>query len=148
MEQGNVKERLTAALGGLCARDGHLLCVGAHERAIIHRLGMYLQDQFCGWHVDCEYNRHGHDPKTLQLNECEFDRESSVYPDIIVHKRGPEGPNLLVIEVKKDPYINGEGVQRDLRKLDAYKKRLSYTYAVFLKVWTGANRRDPEWRWC
>jgi len=44
-------------------------------------------------------------PKRLDLQEdCANYRdehgESLVVPDVIVHRRGPEGPNILVLEVK------------------------------------------------
>lgn len=147
MEQAEVNERLKDALHLLCTQDGHLLDVDASERPITHRLGLYLQDKFWEWDVDCEYNREGHDTKAVGLDESLFDRDSAVYPDIIIHKRGYEGPNLLVIEVKKNPDGHRQEVQRDLDKLKAYKRNLAYTYAVFLKVWPGENRRDPAYEW-
>lgn len=148
MKQAKVEEQLNVALGLLYTQDAYLLNVGANERAITHRLGMYLQDEFPDWHVDCEYNRDGHEPKRVTLAECEFDRESYVCPDIIIHKRGCKGPNLLVIEVKANLEMHEEGTQHDQRKLAAYKKEFNYEYAVFLRVWTGVNRRDPVIHWC
>ena len=144
MEQAEVEKRLHAALGMLRAQDGYLLDVGAHERSITHKLGCYLQNEFPNWDVDCEYNRDGHCPKKVTLDETKFSGESSVYPDIIIHKRGREGPNLLVIEVKSNPDKQVEAVKRDLNKLRAYKRKLDYEYAVFIKVWTGENHPDPH----
>lgn len=147
MEKAEIEKRLNAALRRLCTQDGHLLEVDAHERAITHRLGMYLQYEFRNWHVDCEYNRYGYDPKRLALEESQYTGERSVYPDIIIHQRGREGRNLLVIEAKKDPNEYSEEVKLDLIKLAAYKRCLKYDYAVFLKVWTGKNHQDPTICW-
>ncbi len=147
MNQAEVERRLQAALRLLSERDGYLLDVGAHERAITHRLGMYLQGQFHQWDVDCEYNRDGHEPKRVGLDEGSFAGESSVYPDIIIHRRGREGPNLLVIEAKTYHNRAKESVQRDRQKLEAYKRDLHYDHAVFLEVWTGTPRPDPAMQW-
>jgi hypothetical protein len=76
------------------------------ERCIASRLAMYLQAEFLDYSVDVEYNRHGYIPKKLGLpDECanywdELGR-AFVVPDIIVHRRGSDGPNILVFEVKK-----------------------------------------------
>ena len=118
------------------------------SNSITHRLGLYLQGKFSDWHVDCEYNRDGHDPKKVVLDDSRFVGESSVYPDIIIHRRGPKGPNLLVIGVKTNPDGHGNEVKRDLAKLTAYKREMAYTYAVFQKVWTGENHPDPAIHWC
>jgi hypothetical protein len=59
-----------------------------------------------------------------------------VFPDIIVHKRGPKGPNLLVIEAKKS---TNKDAGLDIEKLKAYKsnEHLRYEHAVFLVFRTG-----------
>ncbi|MBR1383072.1 MAG: hypothetical protein IJ555_04585 [Ruminococcus sp.] len=69
------------------------------ERAIVFRFGYYLQKQletseYKDLNVDCEYNRNGKNPKNIPgfLN--------GVYPDIIIHKRGLDISDLLVIEFK------------------------------------------------
>ena len=59
----------------------------------------------------------------------------TVYPDIIVHKRGPDGPNLLVIEAKKDAMPKEQ--KTDEKKLMKIKQKYNYTFAVFLNFKTG-----------
>jgi hypothetical protein len=55
--------------------------------------------------VDVEYNRHFDNPKKLSLPPRDaLDREvrsTTVFPDIIVHKRNTDEANLLVLELKK-----------------------------------------------
>lgn len=46
---------------------------------------MHLADEFPDWDVDCEYNRNGHEPKTLNLavGQARTDDEDgrTVFPD-------------------------------------------------------------------
>ena len=126
MEDVDVNERVCKALSILFEKDSCLLKVDASEPSITHRLAIYLEKEFPGWHVDCEYNRDGHKIKKLQ---------GRVFPDIIVHKRGT-CCNLLVVEVKKN---ETERDDRDRAKLRAFKEdeRLGYEHALFLKLGVG-----------
>lgn len=54
----------------------------------------------------------------------------AVFPDIIVHKRGNNDDNLLIIEMKKDS--SREDNKRDLEKLRAFKRELNYCFAFHL----------------
>lgn len=70
------------------------------ERAIVFRFAYYLQellykdDFFKNYNLDCEYNRNGYKAKSLP----EFPK--GTYPDVILHKRGTNDDNLLVMEFK------------------------------------------------
>jgi hypothetical protein len=87
------------------------------ERTLTHRLAVYLERQFTGWEVDCDYNRLGE--RTLRLPKgsivsTDDGNGKSVYPDIVVHQR--EIPNnLLAIEVRKA--TNHQPVEHDQHKL-------------------------------
>ncbi len=138
----DVAEHVLRSLQRLLAEDVYLFEADANERSISHRLALYLEEEFPGWNVDCEYNRNGHEPKRLQLNpeEIQSDDEqgTTVYPDIIVHRRG-QSENHLVIEIKKR---NGGSCNNDLRKLRALRKELGYTFALFLRFQTEASAAD------
>lgn len=54
-----VERRLKAAMARVIERDSVLLEDSTGERCIAHRLAVYLEDEFGGWHVDCEFNRQG-----------------------------------------------------------------------------------------
>jgi hypothetical protein len=125
--------KIVRALDELLGNDRHLLEVNANERAITHRLGAYLAVQFPSWHVDCEYNREGHEVKTLS--------GQVVVPDVIVHRRGTE-ENLLVIEVKKT--TSSEPDEGDKEKLRAFRGELGYENALFLKLACGLGRAGVE----
>jgi hypothetical protein len=83
-------------------RETHLLKKDLGERTLTHRLAVYLENQFSGWEVDCDYSRLGE--RTLRLPRgsivsTDDHLGKSVYPDIVVHQR--EIPNnLLAIEVR------------------------------------------------
>ena len=100
----------------------YLLRHDLNERTISHKFAEALQDQFPGWHVDCEYNRRGEKAKRQggQL----------VRPDIIIHHRGvPE--NLLCIEAKKE----GESLDDDKIKLKNFTEPLGddrYQFGLLL----------------
>ena len=130
------------ALREFFREDRKLLCIDANERSITHKFAEHLQHQFADLKVDCEYNRHGDDdPKKLVVTpgptftDC-VDAET-VYPDIIVHKRGHDCSNELVIEVKKS---NRRGANRDMDKLIGFtdhtpddKYKYEYTLGLFLE---------------
>ena len=90
MEREDIKNRVVDALKNFGDGEDHLLKVDAHELAIASALAGYLRTRFRGYSVDCDYNRDGKDKKRLP-------REGRVRPDIIVHRRGRAGPNILVL---------------------------------------------------
>jgi len=120
----DVKRRVIAAICALYRHDRELLDVDANERSITHKLAEHLQREFPGWHVDCEYNRRGREPKRLEAK--------TVFPDIIVHRRGNR-KNLLVMEVKKD---SGRDDSGDVEKLKQFTKdpKYRYEYGLLLKL--------------
>jgi hypothetical protein len=139
-----VHARVDQAIRQLLDNDYFLLQIDANERAISHRLGMYLQLLFTDWHVDCEYNRNLDQPKRLEQYEEFFDEEQrvwsiaetdpiTVFPDIIVHERGT-GNNLLIIEMKKTTSKVHDDF--DHMKLKEFKNQYGYPYALFLKLIT------------
>lgn len=135
----DVAERVHVALARILREDAPLLRADANERSVSHRLALYLEEQFPDWNVDCEYNRDGHDPKRLHLTPQQVSsddtRGTTVYPDIIVHKRG-KPDNLLVIEIKKS---NGGNEERDYQKLRAFRRELNYLCALFVLFGGGSD---------
>jgi hypothetical protein len=67
-----------------------------------------------------------------------------VFPDIVVHQRGPDGPNLLVVEAKKA--TSGMDSAFDCAKLKGYKEELGYRFAAFVVLPAGTRPGlTPEW---
>ncbi len=154
MKLYQIKRRLDIAIEMLRVNDNYLLQNDVNERSITHKLAMYLE-QTLGkeYDVDCEYNRNIDDSRNRKsidfLLSTDGERLSqSVYPDIIVHKRGRNDANLLIIEVKKS--TNRDAGDFDLKKLECYTSRnlettFSYTYGAFVKVFASEEKyREPE----
>ncbi len=144
-KRDDIEYRVKLAIEGLWEHDRHLLTTDASERSITHHLANYLQQQFQDRHVDVEYNRDGHEIKRLRdpldVSNC------AVYPDIIVHLRGTNDDNLLVIEVKKKSEDNG----LDEQKLVEFTKPvtqsgLGYSYGLRL-VLENDERGEESLQW-
>lgn len=139
MERGKVERRVREALQEVAKSDRHLLEHDLSERCIASRLAMYLQKSFPEYSVDVEYNRAGVSPKRLGLpDQCANYRnnngEALVVPDLIVHRRGPKGPNVLVIEVKKT--TNRDPHQCDRERVRAFRAQLGYRYGALIECET------------
>jgi hypothetical protein len=54
-------------------------------------------------------------------------------PDIVIHKRGSNAMNLLVVEVKRD---NSYGLEGDIRKIEEYwfNDWLNYKYGAVINI--------------
>jgi hypothetical protein len=124
-----VEDRLRSALATLLDSDWWLLYVGASERSLCHKLAEILQRLFGSFKVDCEYNRDGEKPKSMP--PIKYGPDRGVLPDIIVHERGADGSNLLVIEAKCTDHTEVERLE-DEEKLRAIQKEFSYLFAVSL----------------
>jgi hypothetical protein len=141
----DIKQKIETSVLSLINKDSYLLKHDANERAIAHRLALYLEPKFAGWDVDCEYNRDCHDkPKKLPcylLEEAERDetKEKTVIPDIIIHHRGPSNNNLLAIEIKTTSNSSDDRDNFDYLKLMAFKSKFKYIYSIFIKFNTGSN---------
>jgi len=146
MNRDQIDASVTLALRLLLKYDVFLLEHAAHERSITHKLAEYLQQELSSYHVDCEYSRHGIETKRLprHCNDTDMDR---VYPDIVVHLRGTDDDNLLVIEAK--PAWNPDvGVPEcDRIKLEEFTKptgEYRYQFGLFI----GFNRlAEPRLVW-
>jgi hypothetical protein len=142
MEHDIVRRRLEAALEKLVREDEYLLVNDLSERCIASRLAMYLQAEFNEYSVDAEYNRAGDIPKRLGLpEECDGYRNERtdrlVVPDVVVHQRGPEGPNILVLEVKKT--TNTSARRCDLARIHAFRASYGYECAALIEFETRAR---------
>ncbi len=116
LTRDEIEHRVRRAIDELRERDRYLLAAKASERSITHHLAVYLHREFESWNVDVEYNRDGHECKRLpDLPDVKSD---NVFPDIIVHTRGTNDDNLLVVEVKK----RGSGNGSDKNKLIEFTK--------------------------
>lgn len=128
-------DRLVEALREFYARESYLIEHDVGERALTHRLAVYLERQFEDWETDCDYNRLGERRLRLpkgSIVSTDDDIGKSVYPDIVVHRRAiPE--NLLAVEVRKA--ANHQPPEHDQHKLCALTDPhlwFAYRLGVFL----------------
>ena len=111
--------KVIAALRDLYAHEGVLFENDIGEHAVTHRFAVYLEWQFPGWSVDCNYDRLGE--RTLLLPHgsiisTDDHLGKSIYPDVVVHQR--EIPNnLLTVEIRKAS--NHTSLEHDQHKLMA-----------------------------
>ena len=148
---------LVKAISEFLLKECFLLKNNLNERSITHKLAEYIQKYFSDYNVDCEYNRMPNKrnnngeaeakfiPKELHLNVSQTcsddDKGTTVYPDIIIHKRGNNDSNLIVIEVKKEANADKKSKKFDFRKLEAFTKNdgLEYKYGIYLEL----NKNSP-----
>jgi hypothetical protein len=107
-----------------------------------------LQAEFPKLRVDCEYNRHGNEIKRLRVPRDDIDWDDTeaktVFPDIVVHERGNDENNLLVIEVKKSS--NNQNVQFDKNKLEAFTiEPYRYHFGLFLEISVNGLHDELIW---
>jgi hypothetical protein len=146
MNKDQLVGAVTIALRLLLKNDAFLLEYGANERSITHKLAEYLQQLLSSHHVDCEYNRHGVESKRLPRHCRERDKDY-VYPDIVVHLRGTDEDNLLVIEAKPTWDTRVGVPECDRVKLQEFTKpNAEYRYEFGLFI--GFNRlAEPRLVW-
>lgn len=161
MVKEQVLENINSALIMLYNNDNYILQKNGSERSIAHCLASHLKALFPDYDVDCEYNINIDSEsgkkeivilteKMLELNKKIARRRSialsnkiyyyvSVYPDIIVHKRGRNDKNLIVFELKKSTFNLTKELDYDRLKLEKYTaneiyNELKYKYGVFINI--------------
>ncbi|SCB44769.1 hypothetical protein [Rhizobium lusitanum] len=150
MDEAEVRSRFESALHSFMVGQIELLKFDVNERAVGAVFAhLYLRDVFPDHKVDAEYNRVGFDgdPKRLNLtDECRGPRRR-VIPDIVVHRRGNNDNNLLVVEMKMQS--NKQPRECDRVKLIAFREQLHYRFGVFVDFPAGPELRlgnvSVEW---
>ena len=142
IEEETIK-KVQTALKSIFEKDCVLIDINVNERSIAHKLAEHLQNEFRNFNVDCEYNRHGDDSKTLKYQYDElpgvYDLEAkTVFPDIVIHERGNDESNLLVVEIKKSN--SAKSHIPDHNKLKYFTGR-QYRYEVGLFLLFDINRK-------
>jgi len=99
MNRKQIEELLEEAKHRFLRDEAYLLVADVNERSLTHKFAEHLQ-AILGreWSVDCEYNPYGTDTKTIEDVKEIVGRSAptdetiakTVYPDIIVHRRGAE----------------------------------------------------------
>lgn len=130
--QKNLKKYIIAALKSLYRYDYELICnlenVHVFEPALTIRFAMHLRDQLrhnltgidferfelASYRVDCEYDKHGSDPKFDPSNKKRR-------PDILIHKRTINSLHGSYNDSPDRNILFGEAKWEDLDKNDVKK---------------------------
>jgi hypothetical protein len=138
-----IRHLLRTALGRFVTNDSKLLERNVGERAIAGALARYIAGLFPDHNVDTQYDRHGLEPKTLNLpGMCRGGGPKRVVPDIVIHRRGTDDSNLLAVEIKKE--TNTEPRDCDRAKLRGMRERFGYRAAVLLDVPAGPGAKGGK----
>lgn len=128
MVMSDYKQIISEALQEVVSEE--LYCEVAydmHEVALCHRLAVHLENSggFDGYLIDCDYNRSKGNPK-------EYPIDKGFRPDIIVHKRGSNDDNLIMIEAKKASATRPQK-RKARKKLRRNAKAYNYCYAFYVE---------------
>ncbi len=127
-EEKLLEDAANMAFELLYINDKYLIDKRVSERSIVFRYAHYLQSElektnkYRGYNLDCEYNRDGSDLKHI------YESDHGVFPDLIIHKRGSNKNNLLIIEFKT--YWNNDitNDERKIREFININGRFKYKY--------------------
>lgn len=135
-----LKKVVEETLDQFIRKEKYLLEKNLNERTISHKFAEHLQRKFAEWDVDVEYNKKKDDIKRMRLKG----KLRRVFPDIIIHKRGPEN-NLLIIEIKKN--ASDEQKRDQIKRINKFKEQMGYSYGLFINFKTGMNFEIKEKIW-
>ena len=112
-----LKQFVKDALNEFYRNDAELITLGVREDTMSHRIAVYLEQiliekGYKKYHVDREYDKHGKLPKWLKPKIPS--NGYSHRPDIVIHERGNDNNNLLLVEVKKNKALT-DGDNDDLK---------------------------------
>lgn len=123
-----IKRKIREALKLFIDKDKQaLLRVDIYEPTISHRIAVYLEELFPENNIDCEYN------KTLLRKKKDINGKN-IRPDIIIHKRGTNADNSVILEIKKSGK-NNKLAKADIGKLRrCMRDTLNYDLGVFVGI--------------
>ena len=147
VEEEILQRMIEESLDLLYQNDGYLICnhrdrrenhVG--ERSVAFRFGIYFnmlsKKNFPEFQVDMEYNRNMDNRKTLPS------WHEGCFPDLILHKRGSNSDNLLVIEMKTWWNPHPEKDKQKIWEFCDINGKYCYKYGAFILI--GKKREDVQ----
>lgn len=126
---------LKTALGELYNKDKELIDRAVNERDLAFRLGLHMNpmlqinEQLKNLDLDIDYNKNGDEPKRTPR------RPKGAVPDLIIHKRGNNISNTLVVEIKG--WWNKQERKDDFIKLEDFTHQdgeYKYGLGVFVEL--------------
>lgn len=125
-----IRRALKNAVEEMLTNDWDLVALGCHEQSLAHRIAVYLERHFPGYHTDCEYNRRKHFIKDYPAEKGRARKK--MRPDIIVHRRNSVR-NVLAVEMKAN---SNNSSSNDPQKLKALYSDAEYLYkgTAFVRI--------------
>lgn len=151
-----VRDLVCKALDEVYRRDSYLInnrCLAwpsnyqhASERSIVFRFGLYLHNQaladglLADYDIDCEYNRNRDDIKRRGRGQ----ESPAATPDLIVHRRGSNDHNILLLECKT--HWSAGPRSNDVEKIRAFTDPSGpYKYRFGALIEFGADKPSVRW---
>lgn len=151
MENEKLKQYIKTALYMVYANDKYLIDHADEasgkgikdndhtcERSVVFRFAHYLQcildkdGELRRYNLDCEYNRN------MDQIKCAIPGSNGTFPDVILHKRGSNKYNILVMEFKGYWNRNRSDLKYDIEKIKGFTDpNGEYEYKLGLAVWLG-----------
>ncbi|MGV9820772.1 hypothetical protein [Nocardia xishanensis] len=147
---------LAEAVRHLYRHEHELLAANVREETLMFRIAYPLRERIerpgSKVRVDLEYNRRHSSALESDSPDCgrreprshpkyDVHGDSHVTPDLVIHCRGNNETNLLVVEAKKTLPARLE-VETMVSRLKGFRDKLHYTAAVLLIL-----SEVPVWRW-
>jgi len=138
-----LKKIIDKALDELYNEEPSLISSKVNERSIAFRLGIYIETlknnskenkEYKYYDLDVEYNKNQDDFKKVPS------KPNGAIPDLILHKRGNNWNNLLIIEIKRPKNYTGRNDDREKLK-DFTNRKGDYIYGLGVFIILG-NSRD------
>lgn len=133
-----------------CYEKDFLLIDRSMEQACVTRICIYMQERINKdkrfrylkkYNLDCEYNKAGDEIKATPR------RMKGTRPDLILHKRGENTNNLMVVEFKPRKAHNKKdsatGKFIDEVKLEDFTSSSKYNYKI--GVWVKLYKKGPKY---
>jgi hypothetical protein len=149
-----MKKKINKAVSKFYRLNAFLLTevLNINERSLVFHFAICLKEQFPNYDIDVEYNRNVENihngkvsytkgdywKKVINIDNYEKGYISdedidgkTVFPDIILHKRGTKN-NYCILEIKKKWSYTKNSRAKDITKLQKYKRDLHYKKAIFI----------------
>jgi hypothetical protein len=147
LDTRKLRELLTMAVAELYRHDRELIDDGVREEALVfrigHRLANWIEHSGGEIHVDVEYNRRHRKGQPAAPKE---ENGKLVIPDLVVHSRGGNRKNLLIVEARRSIPVDARRREDALNekelRLRSFKTTYGYTDGAFLLL-----SAEPRWWW-
>ena len=156
----SIKSKIQSCLKQVYAQDAVLFSrnngKGLCERCLVFRFGLYLQNEFNDYYVDCDFNSYsetiidnnGRVSQQLDGNGKPIENPDGTtthrFVDIIVHNRTFDGTNdFICFEVKKWNNQKRQEVEKDKNNLRVLTSDYGYHYGFYLVL--GQTQEKTKW---